>query len=228
MAVYPSWLFFLFCFSKGIVHMTQQSTGSSPQNPNKSNASLTSSDKKTQDNLQDNLQHNLQHKSGGSRAGRILFGLPVIAILIVIDQITKVIAVNALGSGRRIPLIEGVLEFTYVQNRGAAFGILQNALPFFVIITLAALAVICYVLVRVPADRHFLPIRLCLCFIAAGAVGNFIDRLFLSYVRDFIYFCLIDFPVFNVADIYITCATAILILLMLLYYRDEEELSFLS
>lgn len=200
--------------------MTQQSTSSSPQNPNKSNVSLQSSDKTTQDNL--------QHKSGVSRAGNILFGLPVIAILIVIDQITKVIAVNALGSGRRIPLIEGVLEFTYVQNRGAAFGILQNALPFFVIITLAALAIICYVLVRVPADRHFLPIRLCLCFIAAGAVGNFIDRLFLSYVRDFIYFCLIDFPVFNVADIYITCATAILILLMLLYYRDEEELSFLS
>ena len=200
--------------------MTQQSTNSSPQDPNKSTKSFQSPDRTSQDKP--------QNQSGGSRIGRILSGLPVIAVLIVIDQITKVIAVNALGDGRRIPLIKGVLEFTFVQNRGAAFGILQNALPFFVVITLAALAVICYILVRVPEDRHFLPIRLCLCFIAAGAVGNFIDRLFLSYVRDFIYFCLIDFPVFNVADIYITCATVILILLMLLYYRDEEELSFLN
>lgn len=200
--------------------MTQQSTNSSPQDPNKSTKSLQSPDRTSQDKP--------QNQSGGSRIGRVLSGLPVIAVLIVIDQITKVIAVNALGSGHRIPLIKGVLEFTYVQNRGAAFGILQNALPFFVIITLAALAVICYILARVPSDRHFLPIRLCLCFIAAGAVGNFIDRLFLSYVRDFIYFSLIDFPVFNVADIYITCATAALILLMLLYYRDEEKLSFLS
>jgi signal peptidase II len=165
--------------------------------------------------------------SGSPSPGRLIFCLLVTAALIVIDQITKVIAVDALASGKSIPLIKGVLEFSYVENHGAAFGILQNALPFFVVITLAALAVIFYILVRVPEDRHFLPIRLCLCFIAAGAVGNFIDRLLLSYVRDFIYFCLIDFPVFNVADIYITCGTAILILLMLLYYRDEEELSFL-
>ena len=208
--------------------MTQQSTNSSPRDFNKSHDSNKADTSNAADKSRQAADTASQDKSGGRRAGRILFGLPVIALLIVIDQITKVIAVNALGDGRRIPLIKGVLEFTFVQNRGAAFGILQNALPFFVVITLAALAVICYILVRVPEDRHFLPIRLCLCFIAAGAVGNFIDRLILSYVRDFIYFCLIDFPVFNVADIYITCATVILILLMLLYYRDEEELSFLN
>ena len=188
--------------------MTQQSTNSSPQDFNKSNDSNKSGTSNAADKSMQAADTASQDKSGGRRAGRILFGLPVIALLIVIDQITKVIAVNALADGRRIPLIKGVLEFTFVQNRGAAFGILQNALPFFVVITLAALAVICYILVRVPEDRHFLPIRLCLCFIAAGAVGNFIDRLFLSYVRDF--------------------ATVILILLMLLYYRDEEELSFLN
>ena len=215
--------------------MTQQSTNSSPQDLNRSNDSnkenTSSAAKAANKSMQaaDQAPNDKAPKdrSGSPKAGRILFGLPVIAVLIVIDQITKVMAVKALGDGSRVPLIKGVLEFTYVQNRGAAFGILQNALPFFVVITLAALAVIFYILVRVPEDRHFLPIRLCLCFIAAGAVGNFIDRLLLSYVRDFIYFCLIDFPVFNVADIYITCGTAILILLMLLYYRDEEELSFL-
>ena len=70
--------------------------------------------------------------------------------------------------------------------------------------------------------------RLCLYFIAAGAVGNLIDRAVFSYVRDFIYFSLIDFPVFNVADIYITCAAFPMVLLTMFYYREENDFSFLS
>lgn len=160
--------------------------------------------------------------------GQFLWCVPLVAVLIIIDQITKRIAVNVLADGLRIPLINGVLEFTFVQNRGAAFGIMQNALPFFVVITLAALCVITYFLLHIPSQKRYLPLRICLCFIAAGAIGNFIDRLRLSYVRDFIYFSLIDFPVFNVADIYITCATILLVLLMLFYYRDEDDFSLLK
>ena len=160
--------------------------------------------------------------------GQFLWCIPLVAVLIIIDQITKRIAVNVLADGLRIPLINGVLEFTFVQNRGAAFGIMQNALPFFVFITLAALCVITYFLLHIPSQKRYLPLRICLCFIAAGAIGNFIDRLRLSYVRDFIYFSLIDFPVFNVADIYITCATILLVLLMLFYYRDEDDFSLLK
>ena len=160
--------------------------------------------------------------------GQFLWCIPLVAVLIIIDQITKRIAVNVLADGLRIPLINGVREFTFVQNRGAAFGIMQNALPFFVVITLAALCVITYFLLHIPSQKRYLPLRICLCFIAAGAIGNFIDRLRLSYVRDFIYFSLIDFPVFNVADIYITCATILLVLLMLFYYRDEDDFSLLK
>ena len=160
--------------------------------------------------------------------GQFLWCIPLVAVLIIIDQITKRIAGNVLADGLRIPLINGVLEFTFVQNRGAAFGIMQNALPFFVVITLAALCVITYFLLHIPSQKRYLPLRICLCFIAAGAIGNFIDRLRLSYVRDFIYFSLIDFPVFNVADIYITCATILLVLLMLFYYRDEDDFSLLK
>ena len=160
--------------------------------------------------------------------GQFLWCIPLVAVLIIIDPITKRIAVNVLADGLRIPLINGVLEFTFVQNRGAAFGIMQNALPFFVVITLAALCVITYFLLHIPSQKRYLPLRICLCFIAAGAIGNFIDRLRLSYVRDFIYFSLIDFPVFNVADIYITCATILLVLLMLFYYRDEDDFSLLK
>lgn len=160
--------------------------------------------------------------------GQFLWCIPLVVFLIIIDQITKRIAVNVLADGLRIPLINGILEFTFVQNRGAAFGIMQNALPFFVVITLAALCVITYFLLHIPSQKRYLPLRICLCFIAAGAIGNFIDRLRLSYVRDFIYFSLIDFPVFNVADIYITCATILLVLLMLFYYRDEDDFSLLK
>ena len=160
--------------------------------------------------------------------GQLLLCLLVTVGLIIMDQITKIIAAGALADGRSITLIKGVLEFTFVQNRGAAFGILQNALPFFIIITLAALSAIIYILIRIPADRRFLPMRAALCFIAAGAVGNFIDRLLLSYVRDFIYFSLIDFPVFNVADIYITCATFFLMFMALFYYKEDEDFAFLK
>lgn len=167
-------------------------------------------------------------KKPAANPGTLFRCLILTAVLIVIDQITKIIAVDVLSDGHSIPLIKGVLQFTYVENHGAAFGILQNALPFFVIITLAALAAIIYFLVRTPADRRFLPMRIILCFIAAGAVGNFIDRLLFSYVRDFIYFCLIDFPVFNVADIYITCATFVLLFLALFYYKEDDDFAFLK
>ena len=68
--------------------------------------------------------------------GQLLLCLLVTVGLIIMDQITKIIAAGTLADGRSITLIKGVLEFTFVQNRGAAFGILQNALPFFIIITL--------------------------------------------------------------------------------------------
>lgn len=179
--------------------------------------------------------HNTKLSPSGNESRKItatprqLFScLLLTAVLILIDQITKIKAVQVLSDGHSIPLIKGVLQFTYVQNHGAAFGILQNALPFFVVITLAALAAVIYILLRIPAGRRFLPMRAALCFIAAGAAGNFIDRLFFSYVRDFIYFCLIDFPVFNVADIYITCATFFLMFLALFYYKEDDDFAFLK
>ena len=67
-----------------------------------------------------------------------------------------------------------------------------------------------------------MPLRAVALFIASGAVGNMIDRVALGYVVDFFYFELIDFPIFNVADIYVTCATIILAILILFYYKDEE------
>ena len=143
-------------------------------------------------------------------------------VLIAIDLLTKSIAVSALEGGKRIPLIPGVLEFYYIQNKGAAFGIFQNGTFILGIISAIALAVIVAVYLRIPDGKKYLPLRLVLIFIAAGAAGNLYDRITLQYVRDFIYFSLIDFPVFNAADIYVTCSVFILAFLILFYYKEED------
>ncbi|MDO5131564.1 MAG: signal peptidase II [Eubacteriales bacterium] len=161
-------------------------------------------------------------------AGQCLKDSAFVLIMIVFDQLTKQAAVRSLKNGAGIPLLPGILELTYVQNRGAAFGILQDARIFFFLITCAALLLIGSILLKIPEGQRYLPMRICLLIITAGAIGNLIDRILLSYVRDFIYFSLIDFPVFNVADIYITCATFAMVLLTLVYYKEEDDFAFLS
>lgn len=88
------------------------------------------------------------------------------------------------------------------------------------------MAVICAVVIwfymKVPMERRFLPLRICAVMIVAGAFGNCIDRVRLNYVVDFFYFKLIDFPIFNVADIYVTVSTFALVILLFFYYKEED------
>ncbi|MDO5146278.1 MAG: signal peptidase II [Eubacteriales bacterium] len=144
------------------------------------------------------------------------------ALLVLVDQLSKLWAVQTLKDGNPIPVIRGVLEFLYVENRGAAFGIMQGRQWLFLIISLAVVLGLVYLLPRIPGERRYLWLRLCLYLVAAGAVGNMIDRLFRGYVVDFFYFKLIDFPVFNVADIYVTGSAFCLMLLVLFYYKEED------
>ena len=143
-------------------------------------------------------------------------------ILVAGDLFTKSLAVNALQDGRRIPLIPGVLEFYYIQNRGAAFGMFESGTFILSLISFAALIALVLIYLRIPDGKKYLPLRLVLIFIAAGAAGNLYDRITLKYVRDFIYFSLIDFPVFNVADIYVTCSVFVLAFLIFFYYKEED------
>ncbi|HIZ38450.1 MAG TPA: signal peptidase II [Candidatus Anaerobutyricum stercoris] len=143
-------------------------------------------------------------------------------LLVVLDQFTKVLALQNLKGQEPITIIPDVFQLLYVENRGAAFGILQNKQWVFLIITAIVLAALIWALPRMSRERHFLPLRLCLCFIGAGAVGNMIDRIFRGYVVDFFYFKLIDFPVFNVADIYVTTSAIVLIFLIVFLYKEED------
>ncbi len=150
-----------------------------------------------------------------------LFGLLSVA-LIAFDQWTKSLAYNGLRVNGPIVLIKGVFELLYSENRGAAFGILQGKQWFFLLVAAAVVIVVLLFLSKLPFERRYLPLVGCMVLLVSGAVGNVIDRLMRGFVVDFLYFSLIDFPIFNVADCYVVVAACCLILLTGFFYKDEE------
>ncbi|MBQ7248395.1 MAG: signal peptidase II [Lachnospiraceae bacterium] len=142
-------------------------------------------------------------------------------ILVAIDQLTKRLAMTGLAGGPHV-IIDGVFELRYTENRGAAFGMLQNQRIFFIIVTFLALLALIWLYFRIPDDRRFLPLRIIDIFIISGAVGNLIDRIARGYVVDFMYISLIDFPVFNVADIYVSWSAVLALILILFKYREDD------
>lgn len=150
-----------------------------------------------------------------------LIGFISIISCIIFDQITKLLAVTYLKN-QPIDIIKGVFKLQYLENRGAAFGMLQNQLVFFIISGLLIVGASLYIYLKLPATKRFIPARLCLILVVAGGIGNMIDRIRLNYVIDFLYFELIDFPIFNVADIYVTVSMFLLVILILFYYTEDE------
>ena len=140
------------------------------------------------------------------------------AFLVTIDRVSKIIAFDRLKNGP-VVLIKGVFELCYVENKGAAFSMMTGWRPFFLIITPLAVMVIVFLLIRSRLRKPSTVFETLLTFILAGTVGNYIDRAMSGYVPDFLYFSLIDFPVFNIADCYITVAVAVL----LFYIIFEKE-----
>ncbi len=158
---------------------------------------------------------------------RFLWAAAGLAALTGLDQWTKQLAVAHLQGQEPIPLWEGVFELRFVTNRGAAFGIFQNQRWLFLVLTAVIMAALLWLFWKLPRTRRFLPLQVLCVAVEAGALGNMIDRVRLGYVIDFLYFRLIDFPVFNVADCYVTVGVLLAALLLLFYYK-EEEWGFLS
>lgn len=158
---------------------------------------------------------------------QLLLDFLMFAVLVAIDQVTKYFAIQKLKEQPSFVLFDGVFELRYLENRGAAFGMLQNGKVFFVFAAIVMLTLIVFVLVKAPVSRKYYPWHVFLVMIAAGGIGNMIDRLRLDYVVDFFYFSLIDFPIFNVADIFVTVGT-FLFFIMILFFCKEEDLKFIS
>lgn len=147
----------------------------------------------------------------------------VLSIIIVLaDQISKYFAIGKLKGAMSQVIIPGFLKFTYVENYGAAFGILKNKKMFFIITTSIIIIFISLFLIKYYYNINVF-MRIGLGLLLGGAIGNFIDRLRFGYVVDFInvrLFNSYDFPVFNIADISIVCGTIIILILTLL---DKQE-----
>lgn len=161
---------------------------------------------------------------------QLIIHLLIAIVLIILDQITKLIIRNTLAVGESIKVWPGVFEITFLKNDGAVWGMFSgrtNSVIFLTIITIIILVGIFFLYFKIPMDRKYHPIKVLMMFIIAGAIGNLIDRIFLAYVTDFLYIALINFPVFNVADCYITVSCFLLVILMLTKYRNDD-LEFLS
>jgi len=153
----------------------------------------------------------------------ILIGI-VFVFSILSDQLTKMWAVNVLRNGESIKLSGDFLRFTYAENKGAAFSILQNQLWFFIIVTIVMLIVLVYVFFKTKNIASLS--KLSISMIAGGAIGNFIDRLRLGYVVDFIdvrFGHFYNFPIFNIADSFVVCGTILMIVLILFNKFEKSE-----
>lgn len=148
----------------------------------------------------------------------------VIALLtgIGLDQWTKFLAVTYLKGGEDLVLVKNVFCLHYLENRGAAFGMFQGQKTFFIIATLLLLATAIYFYISLPYTKRFAAFRICTILVAAGGIGNMIDRVCNGYVTDFFYFELIDFPIFNVADIYVVLAMCLFCYLAFFYFKEED------
>lgn len=150
------------------------------------------------------------------QGGKILVFILTLA-LIIVDQLSKYAAIKYLKHQKPIVIIENFLQFNYVENRGAAFGILQGRRILFLIITIAIVLVIGFYLVKYYNQMTPLT-RISFAMLVGGAIGNLIDRARFGYVVDFISVKLVnryDFPVFNIADICVVISTIFIVYLVL-------------
>ncbi|KKC29493.1 lipoprotein signal peptidase [Caldanaerobacter subterraneus subsp. pacificus DSM 12653] len=137
--------------------------------------------------------------------------IAIVMFVVFLDQFTKYLAAKYLMPVGSYPVIKHFFHLTYVENRGAAFGMLQNKTLFFIVITVVVGIVLIYSMIKLPENSLY---NYTLAMILGGAIGNLIDRVRLGYVVDFIDFKF--FPaVFNVADSFIVVGAIILGYLMI-------------
>ena len=145
-----------------------------------------------------------------------------LVLAIILDVVTKKIVVDNMALYEEIPVIKGVFHWKYIQNRGAAFGMLADNREVFLVISSVAIVVMAIYLLFTRTDRLWWMVGIGM--LVGGGIGNMIDRIALGYVVDFIYVALIDFAVFNVADCFVCVGVALLMYLSVLdLVREYKE-----
>ena len=150
-----------------------------------------------------------------------LLWIAIIVASVILDQVTKWLAVINLKGGGSVSVIGEILHFTYVENKGAAFGMMEDSRWVFMVISVIAIGALLFYLIRFKPKSPLALISLSM--IAGGGIGNMIDRVWLGYVVDFIYIKIIDFAVFNVADSFVCVGTALLMVYILFFYKEEKK-----
>ena len=150
----------------------------------------------------------------------IIYSL-IIAVGIIIDQISKLIVVKLLKPIDDFPLWDGVFHFNYHENKGAAFGMLaDNRWVFIIVSTVAIIALGIYLFIG-KASNTLMGVSMAL--IISGGIANMIDRIFLGYVVDFLYFKLINFAIFNIADSFVCIGAGLMMLALILEIIAESK-----
>lgn len=141
----------------------------------------------------------------------------IIIVGLILDRVTKIYATNNFIEN---PVQGPIINLTYLENRGAAFGILQDRRIFFIFITVAIVLYLLYYFYKSYKTNPNI-LNIALAMIISGALGNFYDRLINGYVVDFIEFSFINFPVFNIADIFVTLGCALMIIYIIFIHDDK-------
>lgn len=148
--------------------------------------------------------------------------LLLIPILVYADQATKLLAERNLKGQADYPLLPGILEFSYLENRGAAFSSFMGMQGFLITLTSIVMLLLLFKFFQIPEGKRYLLMRITFVLIISGGIGNLIDRVINRYVIDFIYFVPIDFPKFNIADCYVSVGMVLMCIICFFYYKDDE------
>lgn len=170
----------------------------------------------------DSSNNNYENSKKNPIAGNYFLAIVSFVVLVFLDQITKYLISLNMELYDSIPVFKGVFEIHYIQNPGAAWGLLQNKHLLFYICTVLVFVAGIFLYVRCSKLRMYKDIQILVVLILSGAIGNFIDRIRFQYVIDFLYFKLIDFPVFNIADCYVTIGLFLMIILLVFKYKEED------
>lgn len=146
----------------------------------------------------------------------------IILMIMLVDQIIKIYVVSQI-KGSSIQIIKGIMNFTYIENTGGAFGVGEGNLPMFLITNIVVLGIVIRFMI-LQKDRLDRKTKFALSLILAGGISNLLDRIFRGFVIDFIDITpILNFPKFNVADICIIIGWLLFALIMAIYTGKEIQ-----